>query len=89
MGKSKELFCKNKELYQQWAAVVSSDWYREVTVYARSEMMDSTLSSEQLAGAKMYERVLFDLTQIETPISEYPAPLLKHDFDKQPLKKKE
>ncbi len=89
MTTPKLLFQKNKDLRDQLAAVTQSDWFAQCLVFARAEMLESGITADQLEGARRFVRVLVELPEVESTISEYPAPLLKHDFDKPSPKKKE
>lgn len=79
---SKELFLKNKPLRESWAAVVHSDWFKEVITHARAEASQRVKNLDELNGAFVMENVLFELCDEEAPAYQYPRPGLRHDIDK-------
>lgn len=60
---SKELFQHDKDLRDKWHAVIHSDWFAKVLVFARSELMQGGLSNEQLTGAQLFERTILELPE--------------------------
>jgi len=66
---SKDLFLVNKELSSQLAAVANSTWFGQCLLYVRGTIMEGNITSEELSGAKKFEKALMTLAD-----SQYVAP---------------
>lgn len=62
---SKEFFNKNKALRDQLIAVINTDWFAECLLYVRSALIESSITAEQLAGAKRFQQELMTITDPE------------------------
>lgn len=81
MANSRNLFQKDKELSQQWAAVSHSDWYAKVLIFARSEFMEHAPSSEAMTGARAFEVILSAMSDAEESAQPIPHTGLVHDLE--------
>lgn len=82
MNTAKELFLKNKELREKWAAVAHADWFGEVLVFARSVCMDNKPTAEKIMGMLEFESALLSICDEQVVSVEYPSSGIRHDIDR-------
>lgn len=75
------VFQAKKELRDQLAAVTHADWFAQCLAYVRAEMLESSLTTEQLAGAKIFERTLLNLPDADLEPESFPTTGLNHDLE--------
>lgn len=81
MDDAKILLSKNKELRDQWAAVCNQDWFKSILIYCESAMFSSSVTPEQLMGARRFQEILLTITD---PAYESPDPIrcgINHGVD--------
>ena len=64
MGTAKQVLEKSTELRSWWAAIVEDPKFKQILVFARSEMMEQQMvSAENFVGGRIYEAILIDLPE--------------------------
>lgn len=81
MTTPKERFLQNKDLADKWHAVSSSEWFEEVIVYARAQMIDTKITTEELDGARRFITTLLDLAEHEPRSAKFPSSGLNRNLD--------
>lgn len=80
----KELFLSDKELSNKWGAVAGSDWFGKVVVFARGQMLDQKVTTEELEGVRKFVQVLQTISDFEQPSRPYPTAGLNRNLDVPP-----
>tara|TARA_R110000868_G_C10836399_1_gene759728 strand:+ start:346 stop:630 length:285 start_codon:yes stop_codon:yes gene_type:complete len=80
MTQSKAAFQRNKELADLWAGVSRCPGFDEVLIYARSAMVESGMTWEQMQGANRLISIMKSLCDAEEAPSDLPTPGLVHDI---------
>lgn len=79
----KELFQKQTDLKDRLAAVTKSDWFSEVLLFVRAELVETAnITPELFKGAKAFEGILMSLCDPEDSTEMFPGPQLHHDIKK-------
>lgn len=80
---TRELFIQQKDLRDQWVAVVKQTWFLQVLAYAKAELHDSVnVTTDELRGAKMLEGILLTLGDVPDADSPIPSSGIDYSFDK-------
>lgn len=78
---TKELFIKNKELRDKWAAWAKNDDFGIILAYAKSSLIESRkCTTEMLAGAMAFQDILLNLGDEEDLPSQPVRSGFKHTF---------
>lgn len=80
MTASQSAFQRKKELAEFWATVSRNPDFTEVLVYARSAMVESGMTFEQMVGANRFLSILMGLCDATKEQTEMPSPGLVHDI---------
>lgn len=68
MGTSKQVLEQSKELRAWWASIVEDPRFKQILVFARSEMMEQQMiTAENFVGGRIYESILIDLPEATDP----------------------
>lgn len=76
---SKIAFQRNKELAEWWATVSRNPDFDSVLIHARSAMMESGVTFEQMQGANRLLAILLGLCEADAPPEPLPTPGLVHE----------
>ena len=81
MTKSQQTFLRDKELSEQWGAIVHSAWYEKVLVHARGAMMEACVTEEHARGAAAFEAILKGLCDVDSAPAKFPVPSIENPLD--------
>jgi len=76
---SKELFLRQTELKNQWAAVVFADWFQQVMMFAMSDFTEKDVTKEQLDGAKKFKESMLNLVDVQVESATFPTSGISHN----------
>jgi len=62
---SRELFLRQVDLKNQWAAVVFADWFQQVMMFAMNDFTEKDVTKEQLDGAKKFKESMLNLVDVQ------------------------
>ena len=62
-------------------AILKSDSFEQLMVYAKAEFASHNPTNEQMTGANTFERVLLDMVNRGGEVIEFPTPGLEHNLE--------
>lgn len=81
MAAPKELFLRNKELVKEALAILKSDAFAQILVFAKAEFASRNPTNEQMTGGNVFESTLINLVEGVEPPQEFPTPGLQHNLE--------
>lgn len=77
----KDQFLRQTELVKASLAILKSDSFEQLMVYAKAEFASHNPTNEQMTGANTFERVLLDMVNRGGEVIEFPTPGLEHNLE--------
>lgn len=77
----KTQFLRQRDLVKASLAILKSDAFEQLMVYAKAEFASRNPNNEQMTGANEFERTLLNMVNSGEIPAEFPSPGLEHNLD--------